>query len=107
MESSKELVIQELMRLLPHADIEHHIPGRIRLKIRPSGFGVAMSMDPDALAGAVPGIKSVRANLLARSVVIEYDLRRISMELWESLRSLHSHPGKSHEMKEKLAALWD
>ncbi len=107
MKNSKELMVHNLMRLLPHADIQHHIPGRIRLKVRPSGFRIAMSMDSASFARAVPGIQRVKTNAVARSVVIEYDEQIISPDLWDRLKGLGEDPSKAREIEESLLALWD
>lgn len=100
-------MVHDLLRLLPHADIEHHIPGRIRLKVRPSGFGAALNMDSARFARAVPGIERVRTSVLARSVVIEYDKQKIVPDLWEKLKALGTDPAEAEEIRRMLLALWD
>ena len=59
--------------------IAHHIPGRIRLKFNASQAslnGVDLPHLKKAFE-AMDGIKSLKINLLARSMVIEYDKNRL------------------------------
>ncbi|MEF2230785.1 MAG: hypothetical protein V3571_07640 [Pseudodesulfovibrio sp.] len=66
----------DLMSLRKHLSIQHHVPGRIRIK-----FGLALLADPRAKAvkEAAKGrrqpacVRDVRVNLLTRNIVIEYD----------------------------------
>lgn len=76
-------------RFARYLRVAHHIPGRIRLKL---------DVDPDldqarleAVADArrfgrvlddVPGIRSVKINLLARSCTLEYDRHVIPAAAW-------------------------
>lgn len=75
-----------LANLRRYLEIKHHIPGRMRIK-----FDQAIRKDSQAMAlanqqtGPLPGVTKVRTNLLARSVVIEYDPQRISPDLLEEL----------------------
>ncbi len=67
--------------------VAHHIPGRIRLKLEIDLDAAQL----DAIAGAkrfgkaidrVPGIRSVKVNLLARSCTLEYDSTMIPAAAW-------------------------
>ncbi len=84
MPAKRDIVITLLIDLAAHAQIAHHIPGRIRLKIKPSGIPLAMKLDPQDL-GFFTGVRSVRSNTAARSVVIDYDEQKIPFSLWEKL----------------------
>lgn len=90
-----EMIAQEpsadmagLLALRRHLSIVHHLPGRIRLRVSPAIYSCAMSFDADAsraLLGELSGIRKVRLNRQAASIVIEYDPKLISAEEWETL----------------------
>lgn len=84
MPEKRDIVIARLIDLAAHAQIAHHIPGRIRLKIKPSGLPLAMQLDPRDFE-FFTGVRAVRANTAARSVVIDYDEQKIPFSLWEKL----------------------
>jgi hypothetical protein len=77
-----------LKALRHHLAIAHHVRGRVRLRLTPAGvLAVAPDLaarlaDPAALP---PGIRSVRVNVAALSVVIEYAPSLIAPELWGDL----------------------
>ena len=76
-----------------HLTIVHHIPGRIRLK-----FGASIISNPyvkkninknnntlEQIYSIVPGIKNTKVNILARSMVVEYDHAVIEPEVIKEL----------------------
>jgi hypothetical protein len=68
----------------------HQVPGRIRLRLGPAILerAAASGLDPGqagAWLDAVPGIRGVRVNPLAASLVIEYDPGKIDPRWWERL----------------------
>ncbi|MBB3103158.1 heavy-metal-associated domain-containing protein [Azomonas macrocytogenes] len=73
--------------------IAHHVPGRIRLKLRTSagldGLPQASLMSWVSLLTRVlehtAGVRSVHLNLLARSCVLEYDPAVIPQQAWTEL----------------------
>jgi hypothetical protein len=81
---------EQLQRFTGFLRIAHHIPGRIRLKLE-------AELDEDgveAIVGAkrfgraldtIPGVRSVKLNLLARSCTIEYDTKTIPAAAWGDL----------------------
>lgn len=77
-----------LLELRRHLSIAHHLPGRIRLRVSPAIYGCAPGFDAGksrALLGKLWGIRDVRVNMAAASVLIEYDPKLISLEEWETL----------------------
>ncbi|MFW5734723.1 MAG: hypothetical protein ACOCWR_06655 [Oceanidesulfovibrio sp.] len=67
--------LDDLMSLRRYVSIAHHVPGRLRLKFDP-----AIRNDPRFKAlheteSPFPGVRATRINLMARSMVIEYDTR--------------------------------
>lgn len=94
-------IIADLLRIAPHTEIVHHIPGRIRLRLKPSGLGVIGTIDVESLMRNVPGIRSLRVNPVVGSLTLEYDQSRLSHGLWEKLGALHSRP----ELKDQVEAL--
>lgn len=71
--------------------IAHHIPGRIRLKLDPAKLSKAEASavkgarDFRRLLDGIPGIHSIRLNLLALSCIVEYDTQVIPVEAWSDL----------------------
>lgn len=75
-------------------EIAHHIPGRIRLRLSDRGL-LAIGGDNGSLLaraselketfGRIPGVRSLRVNLLARSCTIEYDSSAIQPQAWADL----------------------
>lgn len=100
-----EQMIDGLLRIAPHVAIAHHIPGRIRLKISlegaraVNGGGIAM----DGIR--IPGIRSMRINGFARSVVIEYDEKIIPHDFWVSLGEIGSRPDLATQTVSRLRTL--
>jgi|AGTN01.1.fsa_nt_gi hypothetical protein len=80
--------LSALLPLRRHLDIAHHIRGRLRLRL---ALGGLKAVSPEIVARlqqqmeSVPAIRSVRANLAALSVVIEYDPDRIPADWWQAL----------------------
>lgn len=75
-----------LATLRRYLKIKHHIPGRIRIS-----FDQALTRDPQARtllnnhSSLPPGVRTLRINALARSVVIEYAAERYPPALLEEL----------------------
>lgn len=97
--------IKELLVLARHLEIAHHVPGRIRLKILPSGFGRVQGVDIEALVLGIPGILGLRINLAARSVIIEYNEALLPFELWQKLGQIRQQPERAEEVTGCLRAL--
>jgi hypothetical protein len=57
---------------LPWAKIEHHIPGRLRLRIRAKRGDLAFFHQAEALLGVAPGVSNARANAQTGSLLVEY-----------------------------------
>lgn len=102
----KNKVIQTLLDIVPHLEIAHHIPGRIRLRISFSGIESLKSVDLASHVNQIPGILSVRVNALALSAIVEYDPERLAPELWEALAGLKDKPKQTKEVVDRLLALW-
>ena len=71
-----------------HLKIAHHIPGRIRLRVGASVFKDLGKVDTqvfDKILGAIEGIRDVRVNVAAGSVVIAYTPTVIQSSWWETL----------------------
>lgn len=102
MKTCNPVIIEDLIRLAPHTEVVHHIPGRVRIKILPSGFRMAQDMDMDAMIQQIPGISQIRVNPVARSLVIEYDKNRLPYDLWEKMRQLRQQPELEMEVRARL-----
>jgi hypothetical protein len=57
---------------LLRADIEHRIPGRLRLRIRERRGDPAFFRQAEAALAAVPGVGTARANAQTGSLLVEY-----------------------------------
>jgi hypothetical protein len=73
----------------PMLQIAHHIPGRIRLKLCGANDKIkslaAYAKRFDDLWRDIPGIRSARLNLVARSCTVEYDDALIPFRAWPDL----------------------
>ena len=85
-------MVEHILTLAQHAEIAHHIPGRIRLKVRLSGVELVQQTDAQSLLGCIPGVLGVKINPLARSAVIEYDPKVIPSALWEDFGRVRDDP---------------
>jgi hypothetical protein len=103
----KNKVIQTLLDIVPHLEIAHHIPGRIRLRISFSGIESLQSVDLVSHVNQIPGILSVRINPLALSAIVEYDPERLDPGLWEALAGLKDRPEQTKEIVARLLVLWE
>jgi hypothetical protein len=101
-----EEIIDTVIQLAPYAEISHHIPGRIRLKISLTALGQFDAAVISRTIGAVPGVMNQRVNLHARSVVIEYDRKLIPYDLWELLGQIRARPELAPVAGELLRILW-
>ncbi len=97
--------IEILMTLADHVEIVHHIPGRIRLRILPSGFHLAKNLNAESLVRAIRGIKNAKVKSAARSVVIEYDVQQIPGRFWEDLAKAGKNPESRNSVAAELSRL--
>ncbi len=97
--------IDTVVRLLPHVEIAHHIPGRIRLRVLPSGYWLAQQGDIGEAVQEIPGVHSIRVNTAARSITIEYDREKVPRELWEKIEQLKDRPELGEEIAAQLREL--
>lgn len=108
MNGSRSEVVESLLRIAPHTVVVHHIPGRIRLRVLPSGLNVVRGVDVDSVIGSLPGIKGVRINATVGSVVVEYDSGKLPYSFWENMRQLRHKPQLAERLRESLQGLgWD
>jgi len=104
-----DLLIDRLIELAADSDIVHHIPGRIRLKVKLAALLRARDLEISDLVDRFAGILDARANAGARSIVISYDTGTIPPTLWECLVKGKAEPPQQKTMREQLArlAVWD
>ncbi|MBW2707992.1 MAG: cation transporter [Deltaproteobacteria bacterium] len=101
-----EEMIDALLRIAPYASIAHHIPGRIRLKISLEGAKAINGGGTAVESIRIPGIRNTRINAFARSVVIEYDEKKIPYDLWVSLGEVGKRPDLALQIVNRLRALF-
>lgn len=103
--SDKEQIITTLFRIAEYARVAHHIPGRIRLKLRLSAKKALADVNLEALTNDLPGIEHHRLNSKTGSIVIEYDTTIIHRELWQRLIDLTAD--QHDAMTTELLTLWE
>lgn len=83
-----------ISRLLKTVQVAHHIPGRIRLKLNGqlSSSVTEPTADIHERLAAIPCIKDVRVNALARSATIAYESNQQIFHCFESLRDGNIDP---------------
>lgn len=87
--------MDEFERIRDHlraVSIAHHIPGRIRLKLALQELALdsgarARVAAFQSLLDAMPGIQSIRLNLMARSCTVAYDTACIPAQAWADFLS--------------------
>lgn len=73
---------RNLIVLWPHVHLIHHLPGRLRIQVR-NGVSITRDLRRQAAAGEkalqqlLPGVRSIRFNALAGSLVLEYDTKQM------------------------------
>jgi hypothetical protein len=102
---NKDVFIDGLLDLAGQTAIAHHIPGRIRLKVKLPGWLLAQDFEAGDLMKYFMGIVDVRTNAAARSVVISYDTGAIAPDLWERLVNCKKDPSLRSSVKEELGRL--
>ncbi|PZA11705.1 hypothetical protein DNX69_11305 [Rhodopseudomonas palustris] len=80
-------LIEALRPIRRHLIVAHHVRGRIRVRLAPSGY---IHLTPQLLQTLQAGarsdeIASVRVNSAALSVVVEYAPDRLAPDLWDLL----------------------
>ena len=101
-----EDLIDTVISLAPHAEICHHIPGRIRLKISLSGLGLIERSGMVRTIHSIPGVMGQRISYHSRSIIIEYDRKRIPYELWELLGQIKNKPELARVATDLMRILW-
>jgi hypothetical protein len=101
---SNDFLLERLFELACHIEIAHHIPGRIRLKLKLAGLSVAQDIELENLMNFA-GITETRTNIAARSIVISYDNALIAPELWDRLIDAGKNPSLRPPLKEELERL--
>ncbi|SIR57622.1 hypothetical protein SAMN05880558_11765 [Aeromonas sp. RU39B] len=83
--------IEQLRAITRYLSIAHHIPGRIRLKMKLEALAsrefdaIGQVGQLRAMIESMPGIRDLRVNPAALSCVVEYDQSELPASLWESL----------------------
>ena len=101
-----EPIIETVISLAPYAEICHHIPGRIRLKISPSALTLIDKNDISRTIRAIPGVLHQRMSSHARSIVIEYDRTRMPFDLCELLGQIKEKPELAAVAASLMRFLW-
>jgi hypothetical protein len=83
-------VARWLAAIVPHLRIAHQVGGRVRLKLDAAAASAPVVRDGGGARlqrffGALPGVRSIAFNPLARSCVVEYDSAVIPDAAWPDL----------------------
>jgi hypothetical protein len=85
---TKPLPTDLLLELRRHLRIVHQVPGRIRFRIAATLLDRSNGIDLGSMKGTlvrIHGLRDVRVNPAAATVVIEYDPASLPPALWETL----------------------
>jgi hypothetical protein len=69
--------MRELLEMRALVDVAHHVPGRLRLRLDPRLREHPAAREFGAWSANGSGILATRLNPMARSLVVEYDPKRI------------------------------
>jgi hypothetical protein len=105
-ETERETIIQDLLLLAPHTEIVHHIPGRIRFRLRRSGLDVVRKTNIEKMMHSIPGIRKLRINPVVGSLILDYDEARLPYSMWEKLGEIRTRPELSIVVRDLLHSLW-
>ncbi len=103
--SRKHVLIDRLIEVAAQTAIAHHVPGRIRLKVKLSGLLLAQDLDAADLMKCFIGILDARTNAAARSIIISYDESVISPHFWERMVNGKKDPSLRQSAREQLERL--
>jgi hypothetical protein len=87
-ENNNDFDFDLFLRLRRHLKIVHHVPGRVRLRVGASIVKEVKGVDAsvlDKILGAISGIKDIRVNAMAGSVVIQYVADELKPSWWDTL----------------------
>ena len=88
-----------------HLKIVHHVPGRIRLRVGMALFKELGGVDKglfDRILRSIDGIKDVRINPSAASVVISYSPSNLQPNWWDTL--VHGGDSQAMNLLERLVS---
>ena len=97
--------VQELLDLVPHLEVAHHVPGRIRLRVLPSGLRLVMHSNVEGVVRSIPGILRMRINAPARSIIIEYNQAQLPYDLWQSVAQARHKPELAREIAIRIGGM--
>lgn len=96
-----------IAKLRKYLSIKHHIPGRIRIK-----FDKSIIDDPKALSLAKEApempdvVKKTSLNIFSKSIVIEYDAKRVPPDSLERVINAPSDEAAKAAVKQLYAVLY-
>lgn len=99
------MTMQDLLELRNLISIAHHVPGRLRLRLDPAIRNHGAARELEGLAGNGSGILATRLNPVARSLVVEYDPRRIEAGQLEAFLA-GADPAVTDGLAETLAKVF-
>jgi hypothetical protein len=79
---------KNLLNLIRHLKLVHHIKGRIRFQIEQQALETVAQINIDEIVNLIrslPSIEDVRINPIAASIIIYYNPEQIQPKLWEQL----------------------
>lgn len=97
--------IEQIVRVAEHLKVVHHVPGRIRLRFSMAAVKASRSMDLPGLLKTIPGVRKLRVNSAAMSIVVDYDPARLPFDLWQMLVDIPREPESTRIFLERLDTL--
>jgi hypothetical protein len=79
--------LSRLEEILPLVSVAHHIPGRVRLKLKGKIPPQMLASPINERFGAIKGITGISVNLISASAVVTYDREALPPSLFEALRN--------------------
>ncbi len=101
--SQTDMDVQDIVELKRFITVAHHVPGRIRLKLDPAVRHHPKAKALAALAQKGNGGLRDRLNILARSMVLEYDPARLDPARVEDFFT-SKDPDRTADMARELSA---
>jgi hypothetical protein len=89
------MTLQELLELRALLSIAHHVPGRLRLRLDPRIRAHPAAKELESWSANGTGILSTRINPIARSLVVEYDPKRIDPALLDAFLAGATAPAET------------
>ncbi len=97
---------QDLIELRSLLSVAHHVPGRLRLRLNPKIRNHPAAKELESWNAGKTGILATRLNPMARSLVIDYDIKKIDPAEFEEFL-VSKNEDRVNELLQTYAALFN